>query len=46
MVLVTQQNFATNLITDLQIYSKWPTESGLVGQGTAIESEGSLFIPY
>ena len=22
---------------------KWPTENGLVGQGIAIESEGSLF---
>ena len=28
------------------IYCKWPTESGLVGQSTAIESEGSLLIAY
>ena len=31
-------------VTD--IYIKWPTESGLVSQGIAIESKGSLFIPH
>ena len=50
MILVNQQNFTTNLITELlthitvtDIYGKWPTENGLVGQDIEIESEGSLF---
>ena len=41
--LVNQRNFTINLITVSDIYSKWPAESGLVGQGFAIESKGSLF---
>ena len=32
--------------TATDIYSKWPTESGLVGQGIVIESNGFLFKPH
>ena len=35
---------SVNRITD--IYSKWPTESSLVGQGIAIYPKGSLFKPH
>ena len=31
-------------VTD--IYSRWPTESGLVGQGFAIESKDSVLKPH
>ena len=41
--LVDKQSFNINLITELLTCSKWPAESGLVGQGIAIESKGSLF---
>ena len=46
MILVNQDNFTTNSITVTEISSKWPMESGLMGKGIAIDSEGSLFKPY
>ena len=43
MILVDQKNYhlCYHRVTD--IHSKWPTESDLVSQGVAIESEGYLF---
>ena len=36
MVLINQQNFTTNPMTELLTYNKWPTEKVLVDQGIAI----------